>query len=305
MRTLKLLSLGLTGTTDEVRARLQTDCRTLIQEGFRVAIDETNRGIYTFLGCNVIEGELSFRNYERIKNMLKNSVGQLLADLVVSKEEKQLVRKIVDHNYYYFNQDERNQIYQNSIQLLNANSSMMADFNESARRNRVLSKALEYLEAHHELVVDGFITFRLKDYRARLTGIVDQVVDEFMMDLEYKEFIRVLRYFVDVQESKMEEVHVVIHGNGTFKIVDGQNKPVNSQTLDHFISKSTEEINYEDLLISALISIAPRNVLLHCPKETKVEDVVDTIRSVFEGRVILCEGCDICHVAAIDKNTLK
>jgi hypothetical protein len=50
--------------------------------------------------------------------------------------------------------------------------------------------------------LDGFLSFRLKEYRGRLAEVVDKAVDEYMMDMEYKEFIRVLRYFVDVQEAQ-------------------------------------------------------------------------------------------------------
>lgn len=292
---MKLLSVGLTGTTDDIRARLQQDCSKLRQEGFRVAIDEINKGHYTFLGCNVIEGELSFRNYERIKSLLKSYVARILAEIIIDREEKKLLKKIIDINYYYFNDSERALILTNALEILNTCSGALADFNLSARHSKIMTSIIQYLDNHHELVLEGFVNFRLKEYRKRLVEVVDIAVDDYMMDLEYKEFIRVLRYFVDIQEPKIEEVHVVIGEYGNYKILDTSGNAVNNKYLESFVAESANEINYEDLLITSLISIAPYNIMLHSHDINSSQNVVATIRNVFEGRVALCEGCHICN----------
>jgi putative sporulation protein YtxC len=292
---MKVLSLGLSGTPDEIRAKLQQDCRTLVHDGFRIAIDETNKGSYTFLACNIAEGELSFRNYERVKVLLRNYVAQLLADIIVYKEEKNLIRRIIDRNYYYLSEEERGHVHNTTLEILGGSAGICGDFNSVMRRNLIFGRVQEYFDNHHELVLEGFILFRLKDYRERLAEIVDKAVDEYMLDLEYKEFIRVLRYFVDVQEAQVEEVHVVIGDGDGFKLRDARGKIINNKYLETFVSKDPDEINYEDLLISALITIAPRNVMLHCANQARAQNIVTTIRNVFEGRVVLCEGCDICH----------
>lgn len=257
-----------------------------------MAVDESSKGSYTFLGCNIAEGELSFRNYERVKNTLKNFVAQMLAEHIVSREEKALIRKIVNHNYYYFSEQERTAIYDNALKLLDGDG--VGDFGYIDRRNRILVKLQEYFDIHHELVLDGFLSFRLKDYRDRLTEIVDKAVDEYMMDMEYKEFIRVLRYFVDVQEAQVDEVHIVLGDGDTFKIRDSRGRNIHNQYLETLMIRS-EEINYEDLLISALITIAPQTVMLHFASDSgKAHTVVETIQNVFAGRVAVCRGCTLC-----------
>ncbi|WP_040683404.1 putative sporulation protein YtxC [Thermosinus carboxydivorans] len=291
---MKLLSVGLTGTIEEIRARLQQDCGSLVQEGVRIAIDELSKGRYTFLGCNIIEGELSFRNYERIKNLLKHFVAKLLTDQILQREEINIIRKIIDRNYSYLSVEERNIVLENSLNILNNGGALLEDFSLPARRSKILNRILEYLDDHHELVLDGFITFRLKDYRDQLAQIVDKAVDEYTMDVEYKEFIRILRYFVDVQRPQIEEVHVVIKANDTFKLLDTQGQPIHSQYLENFIARNSEEINYEDLLITALITIAPFNIMLHNLDAAKSPDLVDTIKNIFLGRVAICPGCNLC-----------
>ena len=95
----------------------------------------------------------------------------------------------------------------------------------------VQSKISEYLDAHHELVVEGFVNFRLKDYREKITQVVDKVADDFMLDVEYKEFIRVLRYFVEVQAPLLEEVHLIITGGHAFKILDASGNPISKSVF--------------------------------------------------------------------------
>lgn len=300
---MKILSLGFSRTPEELRARLQQDCRALVADGFRVAVDETSKGSYTFLGCNIAEGELSFRNYERVKNMLKAGVAKLLAETIVAREEKAMIRKMVNQNYYYFNEAERAAIYENALRLLD-DGALFADFGQAARQNRILSRLQEYLDVHHELVLDGFIAFRLKDYRDRLAEVVDKAVDEYMMDMEYKEFIRVLRYFVDVQEAQVDEVHIVLGEGDAFKIRDARGHSINNQYLETFLTRS-EEINYEDLLISALITIAPQNVMLHfAPGAGRALTVVETVKNVFAGRVVVCQGCELCGGEAAAPGTM-
>jgi len=299
---LKILSLGLSGTPEEIKQKLAQGYPGLMQEGFRVEIVETTRGNYNFLDWSIPEGELSFRNYERVKNTLKNCVVEMLADSIITWGEKVLLRKIVNRNYRYFGDEERNIICENAFKLL-ADNEHVADFGLINRRNSIHSKLREYFDHHHELVLDGFIAFRLKEYQEKLADIVDQAVDEYMMDLEYKEFIRVLRYFVEMQETQMDEVHVIISGGEVFKIRDSRGKVINNQYLETFMVKNTDEINYEDLLISALITIAPQNVMLHCCAGVKDDDVVATIQRVFEGRIIKCNGCDLCRSDNLEQFT--
>lgn len=302
---MQLLTIGLSGPVDEVRVRLQQDFATLSLEGFQVAVNEEIKGHLTFFGCHVTEGELSFRNYERIKAMIKNYIAKMIADVIVYKWEQDIVRKIINNTYYYFTEDERNIVHDNAFRILNAEELPMGTGYPSGRRNHILIKVCDYLEEHQEIVLDGFINFRLKEYRMELMDAVDKAVDDFMMEREYKEFIRLLRYFVDVQEPRVEEVHVIVQANGLFRILDSCGKTINNQYLEGFVVENAEiELNYDDLLISALITIAPQSVTLHGPNVKQSSEVIDTIHSVFDGRVCICEGCELCKTE-IKASTIK
>lgn len=294
---MKLLSVGLTGTTQEIRERLQLDCKTIIQDGFRVAIDEINKGHYTFIGCNVSEGEVSFGNYERIKNSMKKHVANMLTEYIISREEKEIVRKIIERNYSYYAEDERKIIYGRTLDLLSGTNDVIVDFGMTTRSTKILEKIIDYLDTNHELVLEGFINFRLKEYRDKLEQTVDKAVDDYTMDLEYKEFIRVLRCFVDIQEPKVGKVHVVIANSGIYKIVDDQGQTINNVSFENFLMQREDHINYDDLLITALITIAPYSVMVHVHESNTaaIQNVVGIIKNIFDGRVMICYGCDFSY----------
>ncbi len=300
---MKLLSVGLAGAIDEVRLKLQQNCKIFDQEGFKVSIDATNKGIYTFLDCNITEGEMSFRNYERIKNHLKKDVADLLADIIISHEEKTLIEKIIKVKYNYFSAEEQRIVHNKAVVSLNNTDGWLQDFNPLNRREKLIAAIMDYLDNYHELVLEGFIMFRLKDYRQKIAAVVDKAIDDHMMDLEYKEFIKVLRYFVDFQEARVEQVHVIFQGNDTYRILDAHYMAINNDYLEHLVVKNTGEISYGDLLISTLITLAPRMLILHFAKLNKDTDFIDTIKNVFEGRVIICEGCEICSAGSMGNYT--
>ena len=51
----------------------------------------------------------------------------------------------------------------------------------------------------------------MKDYIEQLEESVDKAIDEYLMDKEYREFIKLLRHFVDLQEPKRDVVNIVFH----------------------------------------------------------------------------------------------
>lgn len=69
-----------------------------------------------------------------------------------------------------------------------------------------MKKIKTCLEENEEINIQGFITFRMKELREDIEEIIDKVVEEYMVEKEYREFVKLLKYFVDIQESKIEKL---------------------------------------------------------------------------------------------------
>ena len=61
---------------------------------------------------------------------------------------------------------------------------------------------LTYLEDVPEINIIGFIRFRLATYKKMLSELVEKVIKDYRLQKEYKEFITMLRFFVNTQKNR-------------------------------------------------------------------------------------------------------
>jgi len=286
------ISIGASSYIDLVKVRLLSDVKLLEGRGLKLHIEENPAGKYTFLSCS-LTGQ---GREEDTLALFKNYVADVLSDLIMCKWQKNMLGDIIRENYYYFGEEERRTIFQHALRYLeDYETGETNSIIKIRKKRRVLSKLREFLSSYNQIVVEGFIRFRLKEYIKELEEAADKAVDDFLMDREYKEFIQLLKYFVDIQDSRTDVVNVVMKPNGSFMLYDGQNRVINSSYLEGFIFDLIDsEINYEDLLISALITIAPREINFHPGKAESPPNTLETIRCIFSNRVALCKGCQLC-----------
>ncbi|MGF7186922.1 putative sporulation protein YtxC [Desulfitispora alkaliphila] len=251
----------------------------------------------------VIKQNLSFNNYEvdsnRLKlNMLQSKMASLITDVIINYWEFRFVEQIVRTQYYFFTPEEKEEILNNSRKILESGLETrgIKTVYGKRKREKIMNKVEEYLVTEDEINIKGFVTFRLRDYMRELQEVVDTAVDEFMMEKEYNEFIRLLRYFVDIQEPKLDIVHVVINPDSSFMLYDEVGEELSSTYLESFFMEMAEtDVNYDDLLISALITIAPKQIELHFKEKYIETEATKTVEHVFGNRVEKCLNCNKCQ----------
>ncbi len=144
-----------------------------------------------------------------------------------------------------------------------------------------------------QLNLDGFIRFRAKEFWQFLQETVDSAVDDYLVEREYQEFVTLLRYFVELQEPKTDMVNVIVDQPESFRILDVNGNAIQTDYLQGILSEiNHNEFDFEDYLISALITIAPARIVLHLCQGSRVEQ---TIISIFGTRVYICDSCAICN----------
>ncbi|WP_051965928.1 putative sporulation protein YtxC [Thermanaerosceptrum fracticalcis] len=290
---LEPISIGTYTSPNVLFNRLNSELEFLQREGLPLHIDINKVGNFTFLGCE-ITGDNTGTSEEEVFNITKFYIANCLADIIVNEWESRIIKKIVRNTYYYYNEEEKQTILNKAKEILNPLGSN--SYHQNERKEKVMVKILEYLDMHKELILEGFVNFRLKDYQNELEDVVNSAVDEFLLEKEYMEFIRLLRYFVDIQEPRVKTIQVIFKQTGKFNLLDENDKPVNNDYLEGFVVDLLDnEINYEDLLISALITLAPKEVILHLENGVVSGDIVTTIKNVFSNRVVMCSGCSKCR----------
>ncbi|MCB2289614.1 putative sporulation protein YtxC [Clostridium sp. CS001] len=163
------------------------------------------------------------------------------------------------------------------------------------RKNIIIDKIAKCIEENNELNIRGFLTFRTKELKGDLECIVDKAVEEYMVEKEYNEFIKLLKYFVEVQESKVYEVNLLIEKNGNYKLRDEEgNDLLGNMIMELPKVKFDPKENQEELIISTLITNAPQKVIIHCVEYFKNKELIQTISKVFENKVYYCDKCAEC-----------
>ena len=125
-----------------------------------------------------------------------------------------------------------------------------------------------------------------------LEDSIGRAVEELLMEREYNEFIKLLRYFVEIQQPKVDTVNVIKNIDNSYKLLDGDWNVISDELLEDLAEEVGENnINFDDLLISSLITLAPNKIILHVEITSSNREILDTIRKVFNQRMNICCGC--------------
>ena len=164
-----------------------------------------------------------------------------------------------------------------------------------SRKAIILQKVIDFLQENQIINLEGFVRFRLKNYMQELEDHIDKAVEDFIMEKEYNEFIKLLRYFVDIQEAKIDIVNVIMSDGGKYHIYDKMNSMINNDYLEDIATEMADkDISYDDLLISSLITLAPKQIIIHYEGKLKSREILQTIKSIFSERMFFCNGCKLC-----------
>ncbi|MFD0590787.1 putative sporulation protein YtxC [Paenibacillus sp. GCM10027627] len=227
------------------------------------------------------------------------SAAKAIAEYVVSDLEGELLSAIIRKKYRNHSGMDASIIEKYCHELLHgkeweALGSKFHEADRARRKNKVSEEVERYLAEQTELNVGGLLTFRLSSYRKELTEIVEYALDEYVLDKQYQEFISLLKYFVQLQESKVPLVHLLHKGGHEFALYDGSFQALEPKPpADRIVAEMLEtEMNIEDMVISSLISVSPKQIQIHTRNPEM--QVIRTIETIFDGRVHVCLQCSSC-----------
>ncbi len=192
--------------------------------------------------------------------------------------EKPLLKKITESEFSYSPPSERAQILELALKHASGKSLDAMDAIHYERRKALIrEQAEEFLKENNYIIINGFVNFRLEDYKNELKNLCHDAADELYAMREYDEFLNMLSFFISVQSPKETLVHI-IKTNGVLRILNKRHKDITEHYCEEALF-SGEDFGAEDIVLSALITIAPRKIVIHDKKEN--ERIYDTIASVF------------------------
>ncbi len=225
---------------------------------------------------------------EKLQNNIYLYISNLIYKIIMESFRDREMLEYLTENYFFLNHEEIIDV-DNEISKVIFGRNIIKDETSVYclnRINSIIESIKSFLSENGYININGFIRFRMKTMINTIEDIVDKIVERYMVEKEYNEFIKLLKYFVEIQECKIEEIDLKILNNGLYEIKNSSGEDVFKDFLKE-ISDNTEDgaVNVEDIIISGLITNAPKKIRIFNEVKCKNKEFLNTIKSVFGERV--------------------
>lgn len=225
--------------------------------------------------------------------------GNAIADYILLVEERRILRFLLKQEFHYDKEEDMNRIMSYCEQMLSGTGEWEAEraagevYNR--RKAKISGELADYLKEQTELNLEGYVRFRLHPYIDELRDVAEYAVDEFVMDRQYQEFISLLQYFVYIQEARIPFVHLFHKGGNEFLLLNDRMEQIDTDDPEAVVTVEMleKDMNFEDMIVSTLISVSPQQIYIHTREPE--QQVIHTIKQIFENRVEICGYCRLCH----------
>lgn len=153
---------------------------------------------------------------------------------------------------------------------------------------------LHHLHFHKPLLdLEGYLYFAAHGLKRCIKLLTAAEIEHYLFQKEEEDFINVLRFMVNIQESMVEEAHIFLREQ-SFDIKDSAGNDLKKMYAASLESIDDDSINQEDLIMSILITLVPQKIIIHFIN-AKNDSLLKIAESVFDQRLQICTGCERCQ----------
>lgn len=194
-----------------------------------------------------------------------------LSDFILDKYEEKILKQIIQKNYPEIPKT-------NVHEIIKLNKTT-----DKTERKSVVENILKrYFKENDCANVEGIVNFRLNDYKAILGGVAGELVDVYYLNREYEDFIELIRFFLSIQEERAELVYVVVNNDRMYDVLDENGKNITKEIIQDLVPESElKNVSYDDLLISMMISVAPKKIVVKNQENIKNKQLFITLEKAF------------------------
>ena len=202
-----------------------------------------------------------------------------ITDLIISLIKKRDLKDYIWKTYTNINDNEKSSVYSEALNLF--------DKKQDFIKETVFNKISDLITQNKDLNLEGFFKFRMKDFVSYISILSDIALEEHLIKRDKKEFLDSLKYFINIQEEKMNLLRIIITKEGHFILSDENGKEIENFNNEEIKNLAMEEnLNSEDMLISAIMTLCPKKIeILDKVNNKKSKDIIEVISLLFEGKV--------------------
>jgi len=257
-------------------------------------IKTNNKNILAYLlnNFNFPNTYISIRKFKIYENIIihytgenssafYNELSNNFVSLILNFYEEKLLKSIIKSNYFYFSESEQESVLDKCLNYLSDKSTV----EYQVRIEHIYIAALKYITNNKSMILSGFIHFRLSNYMKILDYVVDTFVNELVVDREYKEFINLLKSYVNSKPSNINTVHF-IYKNASSILLDSKHKKIPfTDDLANLNYISDVSFSENDIVLNTLLTLLPQKIIIHLEKEP--DEFIKTLICIFENRIEL------------------
>ena len=211
----------------------------------------------------------------------KIRIASEITNILINIIKKEVLKENIQKIYKEIYDKEVENIYRHSLELFHEKETFI--------KESIFNRVYDYISTNNQINIDGFVKFRMKDFLNYISKLSDRGLEEYLIKKDQDEFINVLKYFVEVQEEKIDILKVHILKDGSFILCDKEDNILENKNNEDIINMVLKEnLNYEDFLISTLLTLCPKKILIYDNLENNTsKEIIETVKSIFDDRVVV------------------
>ncbi len=249
---------------------------------------------------NIYYCNKSFKIYENVivhykennEEKFENIIANIITDTIISFYQEKIIKRILNINYFYFDEFEKEIIIENCDEFI------LQDLIEI--KESIFLDVYKYIKNNKNIILEGVVNFRIGEYIKIMDNLVDMAVNKYIIEKEYREFINLLKIYVNSTEPKTEILHL-IYMNGDSVLLDNEKNIVHEDTnISNAKYLSDISFSSNDIALNTLLSMLPRTIEIHVID--KEDEFINTLKLIFENRIKFCNECNICKTYKLLNN---
>lgn len=220
-----------------------------------------------------------------VDNSSLDSIAGALVDVFMFHRLSDMIRSVIQDEFYYTNQDEIDKILDLTHWIITGGDDENIDLTETQDPGLFLESLFNSMVKNACTVhYDSLVKFRIKPFKELIKCFTGLAIDELKREEDHLSFINALREYIAKKEAVIPTVYmlqedpfVFFHSNGK-RFTNMELHMIMQKEPLYIVGLDSNEKN-----LSPLIAMAPENILIY--GENPDEPKTLTIINVFQERV--------------------
>lgn len=210
----------------------------------------------------------------------------ILSKYIINFYEKHFIKQQLAFDFFYFSIQDKRRIQDSAIETMNIESNVVK------KMNILRDCIIEYFSKTSSCNLDGFINFRLYDYKNFINLILENVINDYIIQKEYAEYVNLLQEYINMQTPQTESIHLIYSNDTKILLDDSKNIIANTSSPQIYLSDISFSSN--DFILNSLLNLLPKKIFIHLG--TEEDNFIKFLKLIFKDKFIVCNNCAICSL---------